>query len=266
MEKILNFILKKEIIGPIITVIVMILIYKILKRIIKRIFKYKSKVITAKKQKTFMNFSINMLRVFLVLITILIILGFYGIETTTVIASLGAVAVVIGLAFQDMLKDFIAGIALVFENSYNVGDYVTINGFKGEVISIGLKTTKIKEYEGSIMIINNGTIKGVINHTAANSLAIIDINVSYDSDIKKVEKVLNNLCKRLQTEVTELKGEVLMLGVEKLADSAIIYRITLEVEAGMQYAVQRQVRKEVKLELDKNNIKIPYNQLVIHSE
>ena len=127
-----------------------------------------------------------------------------------------------------------------------------------------MKTTRIRAYEGEILIINNGSITQVINHTAANSLAIVDVNVSYDSNIDKVEKVLNELCQNIKLD--NLKGNIEVLGIESLGDSAITFRITAEVEAGTQYSTQRKIRKEVKLILDKNNIEIPYNQLVVHNE
>ena len=264
MEKVLEVLLSKEVIGPIITIIIMFIFYKVIRRIIVRVFNVKTKKIKQKKQVTLMNFFINVLRVITLIIAALIILEIYGFKTSTIVASLGAVTVVIGLAFQDILKDFIAGISFIFEDSYNVGDWVTINDFKGEVISIGMKTTRIRAYEGEILIINNGSITQVINHTAANSLAIVDVNVSYDSNIDKVEKVLNELCQNIKLD--NLKGNIELLGIEKLGDSAITFRITAEVEAGTQYSTQRKIRKEVKLILDKNNIEIPYNQLVVHNE
>ena len=264
MEKVLEVLLSKEVIGPIITIIIMFVLYKVIRRIIVRVFNVRTKKIKQKKQVTLMNFFINVLRVITLIITVLIILEIYGFKTSTIVASLGAVTVVIGLAFQDILKDFIAGISFIFEDSYNVGDWVTINDFKGEVISIGMKTTRIRAYEGEILIINNGSITQVINHTAANSLAIVDVNVSYDSNIDKVEKVLNELCQNIKLD--NLKGNIEVLGIESLGDSAITFRITAEVEAGTQYSTQRKVRKEVKLILDKNNIEIPYNQLVVHNE
>ena len=95
-------------------------------------------------------------------------------------------------------------------------------------------------------------------------MAIVDVNVSYDSDIDKVEKVLNELCSELKLDT--LKGDITLLGIEKLGDSAITFRLTAEVEGGTQYAAQRQMRKAVKLKLDKNKIEIPYNQLVVHNE
>lgn len=148
MEKFLEVFLSPKVIGPIITIIVMFIFYRILKKIIKKVFNFKTKRIKHNKQITLMNFFINVARVICFVIAAVIILGIYGVETSAIITSLGAVTVVLGLAFQDLLKDFIAGISFILENSYNVGDWVTINGFKGEVVSLGMKTTRVKAYEG----------------------------------------------------------------------------------------------------------------------
>ena len=200
MEKFLEVFLSPKVIGPIITIIVVFIFYRILKKIIKKIFNFKTKRIKHNKQITLMNFFINVARVICFVIAAVIILGIYGVETSAIITSLGAVTVVLGLAFQDLLKDFIAGISFILENSYNVGDWVTINGFKGEVVSLGMKTTRVKAYEGQILIINNGAITEVINHNAANSLAIVDVRIPYEADTEKAEKILSDLCTRLQGE------------------------------------------------------------------
>lgn len=266
MEKILETVLSIKVIGPVITIIVMFIIYKIIKRIIKKVFSFKTNKIKEKKQLTLMKFFINIARVICFIIAVVIILSIFGVNTGALVTSLGAITVVLGLALQDVLKDFISGIAFIFEDSYNVGDWVTINGFKGEVISLGTKTTRVRAYEGEILIINNARITEVINHTSANSLAIVDVNVSYESDIDKVEKVLNELCLELENKLTTLKGKVELLGIEKLDSSSVVFRITAEVEPGSQYGVQREIRKQVKLKLDDNKITIPYNQLVVHNE
>jgi len=140
-----------------------------------------------------------------------------------------------------------------------------INGFTGEVINVGLKSTKIKAYTGEIMILANHLITDVVNYNLSDSLALIDIDVAYDSDIEKVEKVLTNLCEKLSNELPHLKGKVELLGINSLEPSSIRYRMTVVTESMKHHTVQRQMRKEVKLELDKHKIVIPYNQVVIHN-
>lgn len=265
LQKVFENVLIRQTITSLVIVLIALIVYRVLKRIINKIFNVQSKNISKKKQNTLKHFFINIVRCIIILLTILSILEAFGFDTGVIITSLGAVTVVIGLAFQDLLKDFIAGISLTFQNSYNVGDTITINGFKGEVISMGMKATKLRSGIGDVLIINNGAIKEIINHTVSDSLAIVDVGVSYESDIEKVEEILNKLAIKLSKKIPELKEEIQVLGVESLGDSAIVFRLTAKVEPNKQYQVQRELRKKIKLELDKNNISIPYNQLVIHN-
>lgn len=266
LKQVFENILFKRIISSLLIIFAALIVYSVLKKIINKIFEIQLKNITKKKQNTLKSFFTNMVRFIIVLFTVLLILEVFGFDTGVIITSLGAITVVVGLAFQDLLKDFIAGISLTFQNSYNVGDVITVNGFKGEVISMGMKATKLKASCGDILIINNGAINEIINHTIANSLAIVDVGVAYESDIQKVEDILNKLAKSLSKKIPELKGDIKVLGVEELGNSSVIFRIVVEVEANKQYQVQRELRKQIKIELDKQGISIPYNQLVIHNE
>ena len=170
-----------------------------------------------------------------------------------------------GLALQDTLKDFLSGLSIIFENQYAIGDTVTVGGFKGEVISLGLKSTRIKAYTGEVKIISNRNICEVINHTIAFSLAQVDVQVSYEDDIKKVKKVLDELCIRLSKELPDLKEDIKCLGINSLDESGITFRVEAKTTPLKHYAIERILYKEIKLELDKNGITIPYQQVVIRN-
>lgn len=256
----LDKILTKEVIGPISIVIGFSIVYFIFKNIIKKVLKKGDK-----RKQTLIGLFTNLIKYFMIIIALLMILDIYGINTSALITSLGVVGLIGGLALQDILKDFLAGIAIITESQYEIGDIVTINGFKGEVLSLGIKTTKLKSYDGDIKFISNGNITEVINHTISNSLAIINLSISYDEDITKVEKVLTNLFKSLSKEIPELTDEIKLLGVEDLGASAVIFKIIAETKPMKHYDVARILRKKIKEELDKNNIAIPYDQLVVHN-
>ena len=103
------------------------------------------------------------------------ILKLYGVDTTSIIASIGVFAAVIGLAFQDILKDLLAGISIIFDNKFAVGDTVEINGFSGTVIQLGLRTTKIKSFTGEIKSIGNSSFNEVINYSLSDAILYINI-------------------------------------------------------------------------------------------
>ena len=215
-----------------------------------------------KRKDTIISLIKNVIKYVIGIIVIIMILNVYGVNTTSIIASLGAVTVIIGLAFQDIIKDFLAGIFIVFDNAYAVGDWVTINGFKGEVISLGLKTTKIRSYTGEIKIISNSAFNEVINYNLNKSKVVIDIPVSYDIDIDKLESVLDVI--RVDVEKIKDVHKMELLGVDSFMDSSIMYAIAVECAPMTGIVVKRSVLKIIKKTFDKEGIVIPYNQLDVH--
>lgn len=257
--------LVKEIVAPIIIIVVFSLIYIIIKKVLKRMMKLKFNNIDEKRKKTVMSLITNVIKYFLLIIAILMILNVYGVNTSALLASLGVIGLVIGLALQNTLNDFISGLFIIIENQYGIGDVVTISSFKGEVISLGLKTTKIKAYTGEIKIISNRNIVEVINHSIDISLAVVNVQIPYEADIDKTEIILNKLCLDLNKKLPYLMGEIQVLGVTDLGDYGVEIRIVVETEPTKQYEIERLIRKEVKTELQKHNITIPYPQVVVHN-
>ena len=193
------------------------------------------------------------------------ILDIFGIDTKTLIASLGVVGLVAGLAIQDTLKDFVAGVSIILENQYRVGDTVTIKGFRGEVLDLGIKSTKIRAYTGEVMIIANHLIEEVINHSLDKSVAIIDIPVSYNTDIGFLENVLKDLFISLDGKISGIKGEIKLLGLESYDDSSISFRVVCDTNPMEHFQVERELRKAIKICLDDNKIEIPFPQVVVHN-
>lgn len=261
----LDTIFSEKVIKIVIIIAVVLLIYAIFDKATKNVFTPSYKKTHSKRNKTIKSMVNNLIKYILIIIALIAILNVLGVDTTSLIASLGVASAVLALAFQDTLKDFLAGLTIISENQYDIGDNVTINNFRGEVVSVGLRTTKLKAYNGEYFFIANRNIENVINHSLAKTLAIVNVDVSYNSDLDKVEEVLNNLCERLQTELEHVRGEVKVDGIEDLGSSGITYRIIAEVLPLKNYEVQRQMRKAIKQEFDKEGIEIPYPQVVVHN-
>ena len=275
LDPIFNFFASDKFYLPIIYIIVGIIAYFIICFFINRISKVnigklKGKKATNtyivaidKRKMTIVSLIKNVVKYTIAIIIIIAILSLYGVDTTSIIASIGIVGVVLGLACQDIAKDFLSGVFLIFDNAYAVGDYVEINGFTGEVISLGLKTTKIKAYTGEVKIISNSAFTEVTNYNLKQSKLDIDIPLSYDCDIEKVEKVLNDLVPEIKA-LPDVRKEVELLGIERFESSNIIYRIAIDCSPMSQYGVNRAVLRLIKLTFDKNKITIPYEQLDVH--
>lgn len=265
MNEFLDLILIKEVVGPILIILISIIVYMIVSRVINNIFKFKGVKSDKRHLKTINVLINNLLKYFIIIVALVMILDIFGIDTKTLIASLGIVGVVAGLAVQDTLKDFVAGISIILENQYRIGDTITVKGFRGEVIDLGVKSTRVKAYNGEVMIIPNHLIEEVINHSLENSLAIVDIPVSYDTDIELLESVLKDLFLDLSESVVGLKSEVNLLGIQSYDDSSIVYRITVLTSPMEHYRVERELKKIIKNALDSNNIEIPFLQVVVHN-
>ena len=262
---ILDVILAKEIVHPVCYILIGVCVYFMISQILKRTYYHQTKGVDDRKKKTIISLINNVIKYVIAVIVILMILEVYDVNTSAILASLGVAGLVVGLALQDLIKDFVAGVFIVFDDQYSVGDNVKINDFRGDVIGVGLKSTKVKAYTGEVMIIANGTIQEVINYSASDSLAIIDVDVSYQEDLDRIMQVLEQLCKEKSKEFSHLREPFQVLGVMDLGDSGIQIRITGVTDPMNHFEVEREMRKEIKKVFDKEKIEIPYPQVVVHN-
>lgn len=256
-----------QLIKPILYIIIGVIIYHIIRKWIisyEKSHKFKKKH-HIKRLKTIDGLILNFSKYMIIIFIIIAILANFGINVKSILAGIGITAAIIGLAFQDIAKDFLAGISIILEDQYEIGDTVEINGFMGEIIALGLRTTRIKNKKGQTMIIANHTITEIINYNLCNSVAMVDISIAYEHNIDEVEKVLEKMAKSLSKKIPKTKGEIQLLGITDLEESGVVYRISVETVSAEHIAVERILRKEVKKALDKAHIKIPYKQIEVHN-
>lgn len=246
---------------PIIYIAIGIIINMIVSKIVARITKRGDNA-KDKRKATIINLIKSIIKYLILIIVVLGILDAYGVNTTSIIASLGVAAAVIGLAFQDIIKDFLAGITIIFDNKYAVGDIVEINGFKGTVISLGLRTTKIKSFTGEVKCIGNSSFSEVTNYNLAVSDLFIKLNVAYDTNIDKLEKALESL--REDILAIENAKDYKLLGVDALGDSSIVYMIDITCKATTGAGIKRKVLRMIKDKFDKEKINIPYTTVDVN--
>lgn len=251
----------KEVITSLVVLLFGIFLYFLIKYIIRKLFNFKK--MKDSKKRTIINLFVNITRFAVIALTIVIILEINGINTKSLLASFGVAGIVAGLALQDLLKDFIVGMSLIFEGEFSIGDWVSINGFKGEVLPSNLRITKLRSATGEVKMISNRSITEVINYSMYNTNLMLDVDVAYESDIKKVKNVLDKLCEKFKTD-HELKN-ITCDGIQELASSSIKFRITVTCKYLEQFELGRFLKKEIVNEFNKNNITIPYNQVVVHN-
>lgn len=262
-EKLFDAIMTKQIFGTAVVIFVTFLFISMFNKGIEKIMIKGKTSFEVKRRKTIIKLFQSLFKYVLIVIAFLIILDFYGVDTKSLIASLGIAGVVLGLALQDTVKDFISGIMLIMENYLAVGDTVTYNDFTGEVIELGLRTTKLKGFDGEVMIIANRNIDTIINASQKKADLYLDIPTAYEEDIEKVEKVLKEVVNKALEDKIALPDSS-YLGVNSFEASQVNYLIHVICKQDDRYKVKREILKRVKVAYDKNHIKIPYEQIEVH--
>lgn len=190
-----------------------------------------------------------------------------GVDVSTIFASVGIVALILGFGAESLVADLVTGVFILFENQYNVGDIIEASGFRGTVQEIGFRTVSLVDGGGNIKIINNSTMTDVINLSDKQSVAICDIGISYDVDLEELEKKLPKIFQTIKEKHQEVFiGEIVFLGVETLADSCVMLKIKADVNEKDIYSGRRILNKELKIAFDKEKIEIPYPQIDVHTK
>ena len=257
----------RYIILPIVNILIGVIVYNILKKIILKPRKLNKNLKSSQLQKinTATVMVVNMIRYIIIILVFISILSVYGINVKSILAGLGIGTAIIGLAFQDLAKDLIAGFFIITEGEYEIGDTIEIDGFMGEVISIGLRTTRIRNFKGATKIIGNHYMDNVINYSDNNSLAVIDVSIAYECDEDKIDEAFRSLFERLEGKIEFATKKPEVWGVNALSDSSVVYRVVVETEPMKHFIVERFMKKEIKKEFDKKHIKIPYQQIEVHN-
>ncbi len=215
------------------------------------------------KMLTIMSMLTSILKWIVIFIIILLILSLLGVDTKTLLASAGILTLVIGLGAQSLIADILAGFFLVFEGGYEVGDIVTIDGWRGTVQDIGIRVTRLIDAGGNIKTINNSDVKNVINQTNQLSVAKVTVSIDYSESLERVEKVLNDNFPRIKENVKGITDGPFYKGVSELGASSVNLLIVAKCKEEDIYQVQRDMIRELYLIFNENKINIPFNQVVI---
>ena len=176
------------------------------------------------------------------------ILSEFKINVTPIVASAGIVGVGLGFGAQNLVRDFISGIFMMLEDQYGVGDVVDVGQASGTVEAVGLRVTTLRDVNGTVWYVRNGTVQRIGNKSQGFAVAVVDLPLAYTTDVSAVSELVG----RVATEAAEhapLAEDVLeppeVLGVENITPETITLRITAKVRPGRQWAVQRALRAQL---------------------
>ncbi len=250
-------------IGTAVVVFIWILILQIARIALKRIGDKPGPM--QKRRKTISKVLLSIINYSLAIIGIIVILAIWGVNVLPALAGLGIAGLIVGLGAQKFIQDLIAGFFIIFEHHYDVGDVIEVGGFKGTVVDIGLKTTRIRNWRGEVKIMNNGEVNTLVNHSKNPSVAVVLFNIAYKEDIDQTIDVLNAVFPAFRNQFKEtLLEDPSVTGVMNLASSSVEMRVTVKTLNEQHYGIERALRKLVKETLEANNIEIPLPQIVVN--
>lgn len=256
----------KKLINSALYLLFIFIIYLIIRRILKIALTHAGgkRINAAQRQrvKTVSQMLSSLLKYMMLILTLLVILADLGVNVSSLIAGLGILTAVMGLAFQDMIKDFIAGVTILVEGQFCIGDVVEIDGFTGTVLSVGLKTTEIKNSNGQVKIIANHNIDGLVNYSKFNATAVVEVRTAYDTDESKVVTALGEVRKRVARRMHLAISEITFTpAADDLDAEGVSYQMYCPCKAENCPIVQGMIREEILKEFKAQKITIPYHEV-----
>lgn len=233
--------------------------------VVKIIIKILTKVLNRTKiDDILIEFITSIISAILLLFVVIASLNQLGVDTTSLIALLGAAGLAIGLALQGSLQNFAAGVMLLIFRPFKAGDFIEAGGVSGVVETISVFTTKMRSGDNKEIIVPNGSVFGgnITNYSARDTRRIdMVFGIGYDADIKKARDIIQGLLASDERVLPEPKP---LVAVSELADSSVNFVVRPWVNAGDYWPVLFDLTEKVKLAFDENGISIPYPQMDVH--
>lgn len=229
---------------------------RILRFFIDRLAKYKN--VTKKTGIAVIELLGNLVKYLAILVLVFLLLSALGVNTAEILAGLGILTLILGLGMTSLIEDIVAGIFIIAEHLFDVNDVIVLDGFRGTVVQIGIRSTKLADVGGDILIVRNSSIGSLVNLTARMSSGAITFPIAPDESIERLEQIVKNSdFEKIGAKYPVIQSGPLYLGVcgidSKGVQSVLIVSGCKEED---KYEVQRILYKEFKLLLEKNGIKI----------
>lgn len=248
-----------------------VLLTKLVRNIIKQTVRhdlFPTEADRKKRQKTLDGLVGTVVKIFVWVVVIIMIVNELGVDTGPLIASAGVIGIVLGFGAQTLIKDFTSGMFIIAENQYRVGDVIEINDISGVVEDITIRTTVLRDLDGHLHHIPNGSIDVTTNMTMDYAQLHENITVGADTDIEQLEHVINHVGEQLDSK-PELKKMIIeppkFERITGFNHDGLVVKILGKTTPGDQWKVQGEFYKQLKKAFDKHGIDVPYPQLTVHN-
>ncbi len=244
-----------------------LLIFYVGRMMIKIVVKILRKLLArAKMDEILVNFVSSIVKSLLLLFVVVAALDRLGVDTTSLIALLGAAGLAVGLALQGSLQNFAAGVMMIVFRPFRAGDYVEAGGTAGVVEAINIFSTTMRTGDNREIIVPNGSIyNGAITNYSARETRRIDMvfGISYGDDMRKAREIMQQV---LDADERVLKDPAYTVAVSELGESSVNFVVRPWVKSGDYWAVRFDLTERIKLAFDENGISIPFPQMDVHMQ
>jgi len=201
-------------------------------------------------------------------IATMLVLAEIGVSVAPILGAAGVVGLAIGFGAQSLVKDYFTGFFLLLENQIRQGDVVRLGEHSGLVEEVTLRFVRLRDYDGNVHFVPNGTISTVVNMSRGFAQAVVDVGIGYGEDVDRAMKVMKEVGAELRADpahANRILDDLEIAGVERWADSSVVLRARFRVAALEQWTVKREYLRRLKRAFDEHAIEIPFPQLTVHA-
>jgi small conductance mechanosensitive channel len=258
-------------------IVILFISLKLLKLVIRRLKKIfihhatkSEKIDTLEAEKrisTLMSILKGLGKIIIWSVFLMIFLKKLGVDIAPILAGAGILGLAIGFGAQELVRDFISGFFMILENQIRVGDYAIIDGTEGLVEKIQLRTLTLRDLSGVVHVFQNGKINSLSNMTKEWSAMVFKIGVAYKEDVDHVIRIMQQVGEKMANDINykeKILEPLLIMGLDKFDDSAVVIKARLKTIPGEQWALGREYRKRLKKEFDEKGIEIPFPHTTVY--
>jgi small-conductance mechanosensitive channel len=201
------------------------------------------------------------------LLAVLLILSELGVSVAPLLGAAGVAGLAVGFGAQSLVKDYFTGFFLLIEDQIRQGDVVKLGDHAGVVEEVTLRYVQLRDYDGHVHYVPNGTITSVVNLGRGHAQAVVDVSVGYGTDLDAAMDVMREVAAQMRSDpahVERILDDLEVAGVERWGDSAVVIRARFRVAPLEQWTVRRDFLKRLKAAFDRSGIEIPFPQLTLH--
>lgn len=199
-------------------------------------------------------------------IALLMVIAQFGVSLAPLLAGAGIAGVALGFGAQTLVRDFIAGLFILIEDQYGVGDYIDVGDASGQVRRMTLRITSLRDVNGDLWHVPNGEITHVANKSQVWARALLDIEVAYEADVREAQRIIEAVAESVWSD-TDFEGAILeppeVWGVQSLGADGVAVRLVVKTVPALQWKVERELRLRIKEAFDAAGVEIPYPQRTV---